>query len=439
MRLTMLLLVALTLTVPVQAGNWPQFRGPNFNGSANEESLPSDWSTTENVAWKVDLPGPSAATPAIWGDHVFVSTTNTEKETLQAACFHRGTGKLLWQHTIASGLRRASRSNFASPSPATDGKVVIFFYGNGDLIAYDFDGKEQWKRNIQKDYGWFHFGWTFSTSPVLFNGKLYLQVLQRDVPVRENESDGKNHDSFILAMDPASGKELFRHVRPSKAKAESREAFTTPTPVSFSSGRQELLVVGGDAISGHDLETGAELWRWGTWNPTRIGHWRLVPSPVASEDVVLVCAPKREPIYAIKTGGKGTLTDNSIAWTSKGVSGVTSDVPTPAFYQNDFFVLYGTNRGRPALTRVDPKTGDVKWSTPVRRGSKYEASPLAGDGKIYLVNFEGTVTVVNAESGKILSEIAMDEDGTDLNRSTIVAASGRLFVRTNTQLYCIGK
>ena len=95
MKLTMLLLVALTLTVPVQAGNWPQFRGPNFNGSANEESLPSNWSTTENVAWKVDLPGPSAATPVIWGDRVFVSTTNTEQEKLQAICFHRGTGKLL--------------------------------------------------------------------------------------------------------------------------------------------------------------------------------------------------------------------------------------------------------------------------------------------------------------------------------------------------------
>ena len=438
MKSTMFLLAALLWSASAQAGNWPQFRGPNFNGSADEKNLPSDWSTTDNVVWKTTLPGPSAATPAVWGDHVFISSTDSEREQLQALCLNRATGKLLWKRDIASGLRRASRSNFASPSPATDGKVVVFFYGNGDMVAFDFSGAEQWKRNIQKDYGWFHFGWTFSTSPVLFDGKLYLQVLQRDVPVRKNETDGKNHDSFLLAMDPETGKELFRRVRPSKAKAESREAFTTPTPISFN-GRKELLVVGGDAISGHDLETGAELWRWGTWNPSRIGHWRQVVSAVANRDVVLVCAPKREPIYAIKTGGNGTLTDTSIAWTSKGVAGVTSDVPTPAYYQNDFFVLYGTNRGRASLSRVDPKTGDIKWSTAVPRGSKYEASPLAADGKIYVINFAGKVTVVNAADGELIGSVSMDEEGTDLNRSTVIAAAGNLFVRTNTQLYCIGK
>jgi len=270
---------------------------------------------------------------------------------------------------------------------------------------------------------------------VLFDGKLYLQVLQRDVPVRQDESDGKNHDSFILAMDPATGKELFRHVRPSKAKAESREAFTTPTPVSLN-GRKELLVVGGDAISGHDLDSGKELWRWGTWNPSRIGHWRLVPSPVVGKNVVLVCAPKRDPIYAIKTGGSGELGDKSIAWTSKETRDLTSDVPTPAFADGDFFILSDV---RKSLSRVDPKSGKAKWTMRTPGTFKYEASPLVADGKVYIVNFAGDVIVVNAEDGKIISENWMDKPADDPVRSGIIASQGQLFIRVNQKLFCIGK
>ena len=434
-KTTTFLALILMVSSVAQAENWGQFRGPHFNGSPSEKNLPSKWSQTENVAWVTDLPGASAATPIVWGDHVFVSTTDANTKTLKAMCLDRKTGKVLWSHEISKGINRDSRSNFSAPTPATDGKHVVFFFGNGELITYDFAGKKIWGRNIQKDYGGFHFGWTFSTSPVLFDGKLYLQVLQRDVPVRQEESDGKNHDSFILAMDPATGKELFRHVRPSKAKAESREAFTTPTPVSLN-GRKELLVVGGDAISGHDLDSGKELWRWGTWNPSRIGHWRLVPSPVVGEDVVLVCAPKRDPIYAIKTGGSGELSDKSIAWTSEETRDLTSDVPTPAFADGDFFILSDV---RKSLSRVDPKTGKVKWTMRTPGTFKYEASPLVADGKVYIVNFAGDVIVVNAEDGKMISENWMDKPADDPVRSGIVASQGQLFIRVNQKLFCIGK
>ncbi|MEC9002341.1 MAG: PQQ-binding-like beta-propeller repeat protein [Planctomycetota bacterium] len=435
MKTTTFLALVLMVSSVAHAENWGQFRGPHFNGSTTEKNLPSKWSQTENVAWVADLPGASAATPIIWGDHVFVSTTDAKAKTLKAICLDRKTGKVLWSHEISKGINRDSRSNYSAPTPATDGKHVVFFFGNGELITYDFAGKKIWARNIQKDYGGFHFGWTFSTSPVLFDGKLYLQVLQRDVPVRQEESDGKNHDSFILAMDPATGKELFRHVRPSKAKAESREAFTTPTPVSLN-GRKELLVVGGDAISGHDLDSGKELWRWGTWNPGRIGHWRLVPSPVVGEEVVLVCAPKRDPIYAIKTGGSGQLSDKSIAWTSKETRDLTSDVPTPAFAYGDFFILSDV---RKSLSRVDPKTGKAKWTMRTPGTFKYEASPLVADGKVYIVSFVGDVIVVNAEDGKIISENWMDKPADDPVRSGIVASQGQLFIRVNEKLFCIGK
>ena len=434
LRIFLAVAIALCLTMDTSAENWPQWRGPYFNGSTTESNLPTHWSQTENVAWSVDLPGASAATPVVWNDHVFVSSSDAENDELKALCFARKTGQLLWQHTVAKGIRKDSRSNFAAPSPATDGEVVVFFYGNGELVAYNFDGAELWKRNIQDDYGTFAFLWTFSSSPLLFDGKLYMQVLQRDVAVDGRGFSDRKNESYLLAMDPKTGNTLWRQIRPSEAVVESREAFTTPVPY-VAKGRPELLVVGGDDLTGHDPETGAELWRWGTWNPGRIGHWRLVPSPVASDNVILVCAPKRDPIYAVKAGGQGQLTDDWLAWVSDEQKDLSSDVPTPAFYDGDFFILSDV---RKRLSRVEPATGVVKWSLRTPGDAKYEASPLAADGKIYLINFVAEVAIVDADDGKVIDVIKMDEPRDDSVRSSIIAAHGQLFIRTTRKLFCIG-
>lgn len=432
--ITFFLLLPATLTL---ADNWPQFRGPNFNGSTSETGLPSEWSDTKNVVWSVDLPGASAASPIVWEDKVFVSSTDPTNEDLLAICIDRTTGKELWRNKVADGNRRDSRSNFAAPTPATDGQVVIFFYGNGPLVAFDLDGNELWKRNISDDYGEFAFMWTFSTSPLLYDGKLFLQVLQRDTPVDGRGFADKPNLSYLLALDPQTGDEIYKVVRPSHAKKESREAFTTPTPFTHN-GREELLVVGGDALSGHDPHTGEELWRWGTWNPERIGHWRLVPSPVAGGGVILACAPKKNPIYAIKAGLEGDYSDNkdAIAWTSVDPKVVSSDVPTPAFAYGDFFVL---NKDRKMLMRLDAESGAIKWQERIPGNADYEASPLVADGKIYVINFSSRVLVYDAESGKKLSDIEMDKPRDDSVRSSIVAAHGQLFIRTTNKLFCIAR
>ena len=414
--------------------DWPQFRGPHFNGSSNEKSLPAKWSRTDNVAWVAPLPGAAAATPAVWCEHVFVSSTDTDAKTLVAICLDRRTGKPLWQHKIADGTNQDSRSNYAAPSPATDGQRVIFFYGSGELVAFDFAGKQLWARNLQKEYGEFAFQWTFSTSPLLHQGQLIMQVLQRDEPARGRGAKDGKIESYLLALEPATGKEIWRQVRPSQAKAESLEAFSSPIPFEHA-GRAELLVVGGDDITGHDPTTGKELWRWGTWNPTRIGHWRLVPSPVAGGGVILACAPKSDPIYAVKAGGKGQLDDSALAWLSKEEKSLTSDVPTPAFADGDFFILSDV---RKTLCRVDPATGKIKWQAKTPGLAKFEASPLVADGKVYLINFVGDVVVVSAANGEILNTISMDDPADDAVRSSVIAAGGQLFIRVNRKLYCVG-
>lgn len=414
--------------------DWPQFRGPHFNGSSNEKGLPSKWSRSENVAWVANLPGAAAATPAVWGDVVFLSSTDADAKSLVALALDRKTGKTLWQHKIADGVSQDSRSNYASPSPATDGERVIFFYGSGELVAFDFAGKQLWARNLQKEYGEFAFQWTFSTSPLLHGGRLVMQVLQRNEPARgRGAKDGKS-ESYLLAVDPATGKDLWRVIRPSQAKAESLEAFSTPVPFEHN-GRSELLVVGGDDITGHDPATGKELWRWGTWNPTRIGHWRLVPSPVAGGGVILACAPKGDPIYAVKAGLAGQLDDSALAWVSREEKSLTTDVPTPAFADGDFFVLSDV---RKTLCRIDAATGKVKWTAKTPGLAKFEASPLVADGKVYLINFVGDVVVLDAAKGEILNTISMDDPADDAVRSSVIAAGGQLFIRVNRKLYCVG-
>jgi outer membrane protein assembly factor BamB len=422
-------LALLALSLPLAAEDWPQWRGPHFNGSSQETGLPTQFTKEKDVAWSVPMTGPSASTPIIFGNQLFLSAADQENQSLHAVCLDRATGKTLWQNKIADGLRRDDRSNLASPSPVTDGQRVVFFYGNGELQAFDLQGKTLWKRNIEADYGQFAYQWTFSASPLLFEGRLYIQVLQRDQPVHERGKPGA--ESYLLCLDPATGKTLWRHVRPTEAQAESREAFSTPMPYQVN-GAWQILIAGGDMLSGHDPASGKEIWRWGTWNPTRIGHWRLVPSPVAGAGLVVACAPKKAPVYAVKPGS-GTLDEKALAWASSDRN-VTSDVPTPAFSDGDFFVLSDVSK---ALTRVAPD-GSVKWTFETPGRIKYEASPLVADGKVYLVNFNGEVVVVNASNGSLLHQTSFGTPEDKQARASLVAAHGQLFLRTDTHLFCIG-
>lgn len=426
----------LLLSPSSPAANWSQWRGPYFNGSTEETDLPSVFSKSENVRWVAELPGPSAATPIIHDNHVFISTVDDRQKKLMAMALDRRTGQTLWSHDVGIGISQDNRSNYASPSPATDGEIVVFFYGNGELVAYDFAGKKLWSRNIQKDYGEFAFQWTFSTSPLLHDGRLYLQVLQRDVPANgRGRRDGPN-ESYLLALNPKTGKELWRHIRPSDAKAESLEAFTTPVPASYK-GREQILIAGGDCLTGHDPDSGKELWRWGTWNPTRIGHWRLVPSPVMGNGVVLACAPKNDPIYAVKADAQGTLPQDGYLWSSDDDRAISSDVCTPLFYRDHFFILNGD---RNVISKVKPATGEVVWKGELGARVKIECSPSGGDGRIYFMNFRGDVFVVDAgDEFKLVHKTNMADAGDDQLRSVIAISQGNLFIRTGGKLYCVGR
>lgn len=431
--------VFLTSASLTQAQEWGNWRGPNYDGSAKATNLPVKFSPTEGVKWAAELPGPSAGTPVVWKDWVFTTAADMKAQELVALCFDRRTGAQLWKRAAGTGYRPDGqgnnvqideRGNYASPSPVTDGKRVFFFFGNGDLSAFDMKGAPLWKRNLQKEDGDFCFNWTFSSSPLLYGGKLYLQVLQRNQSVSNRGKNGSA--SYLLALNPATGKELWRSERPTDARMESREAYSTPVPYEHD-GKKQILIAGGDYLTGHDPENGKELWRWGTWNPNHNEvWWRLVPSPVAGAGVVLACAPKRAPVYAAKLGESGKP---PLAWQSAEKSDTTSDVPTPLFYEGKFFVLSDVKK---ALTCVDPATGNPIWTTKIPGIPMCWASPTGADGKIYTMNLRGEVFVFSAQNGAILAQNAMAGEESEI-RSTIAVAHNNLFIRTNSRLYCIGK
>jgi outer membrane protein assembly factor BamB len=243
-----------------------------------------------------------------------------------------------------------------------------------------------------------------------------------------------NNPSFILAMEPKTGKTLWKHVRPSEANKESLESFGTIIPHNG-----ELLIAGGDVLTGHNPDNGEENWRSGTWNP---GHreqwWRLVPSPVAGDGVVLVCAPKKQPVYAFKPDKGADLVWKSEGQISNNKDILTSDVATPLYYEGKFFVVYGEGRDK-TIAACEPKTGKILWTTDLNSSKLVRCSPTAADGKIYLQNHGGEVYVLESKSGKILHRTEMGESRDDQIRSSIAIAGNQLFIRTNTKLYCVGK
>ncbi len=412
------LLLALLVT------DWPQWRGPAFNGSTDAGSLPVEWSTTENVAWKCDLPGPGSSTPVVVGDFVFLTAVDRVDNTLVALALDRVEGEILWAVPMGAGgrlpenLPRGRENTMAAPSPVTDGEHVAFLFGTGELLMCDVEGEELWRRNIFPPSGQVVINWGYASSPLLWKGKLYVEVLHRG-------------ESYVLALDPDSGKELWRHVRPNEARAESQEAYTTPIPFTNRYGdeeREELLILGGDCLSGHDPESGEERWRWCGINPRKAPNFRHVSSAVTGDDgLVVVTTPQHGPMHGLRV--RGTQVEE--LWT---LQRPTPDSTTPLLYQGRLFAVDGRNQ---RLVCLEPQSGKLLYQGELETDAFLRASPTGADGKVYVIDAEGHVVVLDA-AAETLTVLARNKMDSYPSRSTISASAGRLYVRTADALYCVG-
>jgi outer membrane protein assembly factor BamB len=243
-------------------------------------------------------------------------------------------------------------------------------------------------------------------------------------------------ESFLLCLDPATGANIWRHVRPTDAIQESQEAYSTPMPCECG-GRAQIVVAGGDYVTGEDAETGEELWRGGGMRNFRaLSSSRLVPSPLVADGLIFVCGAKGNPFLAFRQCGSGDITSNGLAWSSEKDS---TDCVTPLFYQDKLFMLNGD---RQMMACFEPATGEAKWRQPLSVHEIFRASPTGADGKLYCLSERATAVVLSAADGSVLSTIKMgetDQGDEGLSHATIAAAHGCLFVRTSGHLYCIGK
>jgi outer membrane protein assembly factor BamB len=404
----------LSLSV-VRAENWPQWRGPNLNGVSNEKNLPVKWSSEENVVWKVAMPGLSGSTPIIWRDRVFVSAA--EGDNLALWCIAKNNGEVVWKQPLGAGNVKMRKHNMSSPSPVTDGRAVYVMTGTGILKAFDFAGKELWTRDIQKDYGSFGLNWGYASSPLLFDDSLFVQVLHG---MKTDEP------SYVMRIDKKNGKTLWKVDRPTNAIRESPDSYTTPALLRYGK-TTEIVITGGDCVTGHDPANGKELWRANGLNPENNPFYRIVASPIIFNEIIY--APTRvKPLLALRAGGRGDVTSSHVLWST--VNG--PDVPTPVTDGKYFYIV--NDRG--IVWALDAKTGAEVYGQQRIKPGTYSGSPVLADGKIYITDEDGLTTVIAAgPKFEVLAQNPLNE----YCLSSPAISDGRIYIRTSGHLYAIGK
>ncbi|HUY34953.1 MAG TPA: PQQ-binding-like beta-propeller repeat protein [Pirellulales bacterium] len=400
-----------------RAENWPQWRGPNHDGISHETNLPTTWSKTENVAWRLPLPGPAGATPIVWGDRIFL--TSAKGSDLLLLCVSTE-GKPLWEAKVGSGDRtvRDGEGNTASPSPVTDGEHVWSFMANGQLGCYDFKGDEIWNFNLQDRFGKFNIAFGMTSTPLLDGDRLYFQLIH-------------TNGALVVALDKRSGKLVWRQKRASDAINECEHSYASPT--LYRDGKQEFLLThGADYIVAHRLDDGAEIWRCGglTLHPRNKYNntLRFVATPVAVPGLIVVPSAKDGPVLGLSPDAKGDISasDDGHLWKRPDN---TPDVPSPLVYDGLVYLC----RENGFLICLDAQTGKELYQKRCF-SDRYRASPVYGDGKIYVTARTGVVTVVKA--GRRFEILASNDMGEPISSSPAIS-DGRIYLRTFESLYAI--
>ena len=424
-------------------GSWPSFRGPQASGIAEGQQLPDTWNVTtgENILWRAEVPGLAHSSPIVWGDRLYVTTAISSRPnaTFKPGLYGDGdasddrsrqrwmiyavdkrTGKTVWERTAHEGEplnKRHIKSTYASASPATDGRVVVAWFGSQGIHAFDLDGRPRWSVDLGRvDMGAYDiptFEWGPASSPIIWNG---LVIVQCDTQA----------DSFVLALNAETGETVW------KTERNELPSWGTPTVAATSAGPQ-LVTNASNFIRGYDPKTGKELWKLG--RSSKI----TAPTPVAANDRLVVAsgrAPER-PLFVIRPSARGDLTlgdgetrSESIAWSRTGRG---SYMPTPLIYGGLLYVL--ANNG--VLDAYNLENGDEIYRQRLPEiGSGYSASPVAADGRIYLSNEDGEMLVVGA--GPSFKHIATNSMGEPI-MATPALSDGVMYVRAARSLFAIGR
>ncbi|MCL5096075.1 MAG: PQQ-binding-like beta-propeller repeat protein [Candidatus Omnitrophica bacterium] len=419
------------------AASWPLFRGPGAGAVGSNAQLPEQWSASKNVAWKRDIPGRSWSSPIVWADTVFVVTAISPGESEPAKkglylggerpnaprpehqwkmlCLDLNTGAIRWERLLHQGPPPEPvhlKNSYASQTPVTDGKRVYAFIGNVGVFALDFEGHPAWSRPVHPRK--VRYGWGPAASPVLYGDRLYL--------VNDNDEQ-----SYLLAMDKTTGKEVWRTERDEKSN------WSTPF-IWVNDQRTEIVTAGTGAVRSYDLE-GKLLWRLEGMSSI------TVATPYADAGLLYVSsgfiADKTRPIYAIRPGDNGDIslqpgqTNNTgIAWSQPLAAPY---IPSTLVYDGRLYVLY--DRGE--LSAFNARTGAPLYTREkLPEGLHFTASPWAGNGHIFCLNEDGITFVLRAgDRFELLHTNKLAED--DMCMATPAAVGDRLLIRSAVRLYCI--
>lgn len=434
-----LCLVALN----VSAQNWPQFRGPGASGVVEGGTPAVKWDAakSENTLWKTEIPGLGHSSPVVWGNKVFITTAVTSgpkdetryglygdvapvkddpKHVWKIYALDKFTGKILWERIAYEGLpkvKRHPKSTHADSTPVTDGRYVIALFGSHGLYAYNLSGKLLWKQDLGVlDAGWFYdadYQWEHGSSPVIFRD---LVIIQADI----------QKDSFIAAYNLKTGKLVWKTPR------QEISSWGTPT-IYEGKTRTELITNGPKAIRGYDPLTGTELWRLGPMSEI------TTPTPFVARDLIFVTSGYApiQPIYAIRPGATGDISlkdgavsNSFIAW-SKQRGGPY--MPTPVVYGDILYTC--SNQG--VLTAYNADTGERLYQERLGgKGGAFTSSPVASDGKLYLLSEDGDVFVV--KTGPKYELLSTNPVGEVMMASPAIS-DGLLIVRGVKHVFAFGE
>ena len=422
LRYVITLTLFCTSTVAV-AENWSGFRGAAGTGVSTEADLPLNWSMKENVAWQTDLPGRGESSPAVNSRRIFL-TSQTEDDALWVIAVDRESGNIAWKKNVGSGQLAAygpkelyaHRHNPATPCPSADEEHVWAYFGTGLLVCLDVDGNEVWRRDLVKEYGPYEIRFGMASSPRLWGDRLYIACMTKG-------------PSYVVALDKKTGDEVWKTDRKLPAADDGPDSYSSPIVLETPDGDQ-LLVSGADHINAYDLKSGKQVWISGGLK-VNSEFGRIIASPVVSPEVVVQCAanPGNGGIgraIAIRTGGKGDLTESNRLWTFPRDS---SDITTPTAHEGLLYMV----REHGAGLCFDLETGEVHYRK--RLGdSSYRASVLVGDGKVYCLSKDGLCTVLKTgPEGEILAKNKLDGEFF----ATPAILDGTIYLRANRRLYAI--
>ena len=406
-----------------ESGNWPQWRGPSFNGVA-QGSAPVSWANT-NIAWKAPIAGRGHSTPIVWGDRIFVTTAiptatlpdpgrtrgggvaKGAEHKLQTICLDRRTGKVIWERTakVVSPHEgyHASYGSFANNSPVTDGKTVFAWFGSRGLFAYDFDGKLTWSKDFPPAN--MRFGHGEGTAPVLAGNRLVLSADSED-------------NSYITVLDKNSGEQLWRQ------KRDEPSAWSNPLIVRFKE-KEQVIVAATNKVRAYDLESGKLIWHCGGLGSN------VIPAPVEKDGIVYVMSGhQNQNMMAISLGAEGDLTGtSSVVWSNIRGNPYT---PSPVLVGDELYILTDTGQ----LSCFNAKTGTAHYRQ--QRLSKpynFKASPVAADGKLYLASEDGDVVVV--KTGPKFEVLATNTIQDEMFIASPVIVEGSIYLRGRNTLYSI--